>query len=764
MKSNRPLVVVFVVLSLAVSLSVGLVWAQKIPGLGRVKQKLEKFSLNHLLEGEPPVSTSLVDAVTEVPFLDDFNPPEPGPMTVLPRAKNGDFMLVRTGVFKFAAASYCLKAGTYAPSKGAGYLYAPLKGARAEIVRHILENSVLRRDVPQKDIQSLLWAIIARTKFTKMGRPMQLVASKLLTPREIAALSGASLDAVPDAVLDKAMDDAGLPGPAREVLRAESRIRSLMTRADASYEDVERVAVLTGTPLPGEGSRGVPWGRWSFHPDGYFIRYFPYGYSRTDIEISVPRPFKLERDAVGRIMSLSDDNDSRIDFEYATAAAVRPVSGGSLKAQALKAVRFSGVHPWHLDQKVEGSWTGAGWTLAGFAGGAAVPKEDAQAFPNAQARVDKVRDVQSNLAHLSKVSKIPSGFMPPDRESLCLEIASLCDGVKEAIGAAGGALDARPGTDAYAFVKMAWQAALVGMARDPAATQGSAGFPGTAEMFSRPGHGPWFGSIPGEASQAGPGEGGQGGSGASFGAGMPGNTNSQRLGESARPADPGCTAIIGNMTGDVRINGQPAAERMFSGSELEGGNVTTGHKGRVQLVLPDGSTLRVGSNSKVTFPQDLCQKAKETLERQGVFKALVDDGFIFFIPGSITPFVIVGSAPGSGIRGDLRRLVRGPEDRIFLASRGGPSQEAFTEAAIEGEYNDLKPSEAELAVRKTAVFVGYRSGAFFYVRVARGTVAVDNPKGGSVTLKAGEHLFMRLAPAPTPADRKDMFTRTAKGK
>jgi hypothetical protein len=763
MRSDRPLVAVFVVLSLAVSLSVGLVWAQKIPGLGRVKQKLEKFSLNHLLEGEPPVSTSLADAVTEVPFLDDFNPPEPGPMTVLPRAKNGDFMLVRTGVFKFAAASYCLKAGTYAPSKGAGYLYAPLKGARAEIVRHILENSVLRRDVPQKDIQSLLWAIIARTKFTKMGRPMQLVASKLLTPREIAGLSGASLDAVPDAVLDKAMDDAGLPGPVREVLRAESRIRSLMTRADASYEDVERVAVLTGTPLPGEGSRGVPWGRWSFHPDGYFIRYFPYGYSRTDIEISVPRPFKLERDAAGRIMSLSDDNGSRIVFEYTPAAAVRPVSGGSLKAQSLKAVRFSGVHPWHLDQKVEGSWTGAGWTLAGFAGGAAVPKGAEQAFPNAQARVDKVRDVQGNLAHLSKVSKDPSGFMLPDRESLCLEIASLCDGVNEAIVAGGGALDARPGNDAYAFVKMAWQAALVGMAGDPAATQGSAGFPGTAEMFSRPGHGPWFGNIPGEASQAGSGGAGEGGSGASFGAGMPGNTNSQRLGESARPADP-CQAVINVGKGEFKINGESVSSRTMSASDLEGASISTGKKGRVEIVLPDDSVIRLGSNSTLTLPQNICQQAQANREARANLQILMDAGFIYSRPAPRENFEIKTSNAVDGVRGDLRRFVHGPGDRIFLASRGEPPQEALTEAAIEAVYNEMKPGEAELAVSEHAYFVACERDVYYYARVDRGTVEVGDSKGAIVTLKAGEHLLMRLAPAPTPSDKKDMFTRTAKGK
>jgi hypothetical protein len=244
---------------------------------------------------------------------------------------------------------------------------------------------------------------------------------------------------------------------------------------------------------------------------------------------------------------------------------------------------------------------------------------------------------------------------------------------------------------------------------------------------------------------------------------MPGNTGSQRLGESARPADPGCIAVIGNMTGDVKINGQPATERMFSGSELEGGNVTTGHKGRAQLLLPDGSTLRVGSNAKVTFPQDLCQKAKESLERHEVFKALVEDGFIFFIPGTAIPFEILTGNAG-GIRGDLRRFVRSSEERIFLASQGEPSQEALTQAAIEGEYNDLKPNDTELAVRKTVVFVGYKPGAVFYVRVARGTVAVDNPEGGSVTLKEGEHIFMRLAPSPARSNRQELITLTVKGK
>ena len=774
MKPNRSSLAFLVSAALLAFLALAALRAQKIPGLDAARKRLDTFSLSRLLKEQPAVSTSLDDAVTEVPFLDDFDPPEPAPMTSLPRAANGNFVLVRPGAFEFTAASYCLRAGTYAPTRGDGYLYAPLKGKRAEIVRHVLENSVFRPDVSRADIQYLLWAIVAKTNFTKMARSNQLAAAKLLTPAEIAALSGASLDAVPDAVLEKAMAEAALPAPVRSVLLAESRIRDMMGRAETTYADVERVAVLTGTGLPGEGSRDVAAGRWSFHPNGYFIRYFPHGYPTTVIQVSVPAPFKVERDSAGRITSLSDDGGSRIEFIYGPAGAAESTpGGGTLRAHAFKSVVFSGIHPWRLDRKVEGSWTGAGWAFSGFQAGAAIPGDVPAAPPGAKARLDRSRSVKLGLTAVSKASKNPAAFMPAGRESLCLEIGSLCDGLGEVLAAAG-AIGKRPGHDAYAFVKTAWQSAMTGMAGPAAGPAGSAADaqgPDDAPIpfwtgltFEKPGHGPWSGPYAGVAGQSGLG-GGPGGSEASFGAAMPGNTSSQRLGESARPADPGCKVTINVAKGDFMVNGVPTSERQMSGSDLEGRTISTGPKGRTSINLPDGSNLHLGANSRVTLPQDMCQRAMDTLERQGVFKALVDDGFIFYTPsGPVTPFEIHGSAPGAGVRGDLRRLIQGPNDRIFLASLGEPPQEAVTEAAIEAEYNDLKPGDAELAARRTAVFIGCRPGAFFYVRVARGTVTVDGPKSGPATLKEGQHIFVPLAPGPAPVGGKGLSVRTAKGK
>ena len=51
-----------------------------------------------------------------------------------------------------------------------------------------------------------------------------------------------------------------------------------------SPELVRRQAV----PM-GPGSQDIPSGRWSLHPDGYYIRYVPQGYSHTVVGIWVPQ-------------------------------------------------------------------------------------------------------------------------------------------------------------------------------------------------------------------------------------------------------------------------------------------------------------------------------------------------------------------------------------------------------------------------------------------------------------------------------------------
>jgi hypothetical protein len=154
-------------------------------------------------------------------------------------------------------------------------------------VTTILRNSVNFPDIQQQQIQTLLWAIVARTKFEDLGAEHKAVASRLLTPRQLMMLNRTGLDFIPGPLRNAAMDR--LPPVVRQALQAEAQLRQMLTTSGTSFAELERVAVLSGMAPRGEGSIDVPSGRWSQHPDGYFIRYIPQGYSHTLVEIWVPQ-------------------------------------------------------------------------------------------------------------------------------------------------------------------------------------------------------------------------------------------------------------------------------------------------------------------------------------------------------------------------------------------------------------------------------------------------------------------------------------------
>ena len=139
----------------------------------------------------------------------------------------------------------------------------------------ILRNSVNHPEIQQRDVQVLLWAIVARQKFEDLPTEMKATASRLLTPRQLASLNRTALDFVPGPALDAAIDR--VPPLVRQVIQAEAQLRQLMTTPGTTFEQMERVAVLAGLAPMGEGSRAVPSGRWNLHPDGYYVRYIPQG-------------------------------------------------------------------------------------------------------------------------------------------------------------------------------------------------------------------------------------------------------------------------------------------------------------------------------------------------------------------------------------------------------------------------------------------------------------------------------------------------------
>jgi len=240
-----------------------------------------------MLQGRPPITTSLQDAKWAVDSLDNFRPREAyRNIAQLQRTPNGGFVL-QPGAYAYQAQSYCLKAGTHGPGGGDGYLFAPPIGPAEEAVMTIVRNSVNHPEIEQSKIQTLLWAIIARAKFEDLSAEHKATAARLLTPQQLATLNRSALDLVPGPALDAALNK--MPPLVRQVIEAEAKLRQMLINPATSFQQLEAVAVLAGMAPLGEGSRQVPSGRWSLHPDGYYVRYIPSGYSSTRVEVWVPQ-------------------------------------------------------------------------------------------------------------------------------------------------------------------------------------------------------------------------------------------------------------------------------------------------------------------------------------------------------------------------------------------------------------------------------------------------------------------------------------------
>jgi hypothetical protein len=257
-------------------------------GLPRVIRSLpvQAPALPNVLSGPQPVSTNIRDAVWGDPTKDGFTPPGSAQqLTSLARSNQGGFVL-RAGYYTMLAQSYCLHAGTHGPGGGDGYLYAPVKGSAQDAVQSILRNSVAHPEIDQHDIQLLLWAIVAKAKFEDLDLRLKNVARQLLTTRQIAGLNRSALSVLTSSELSAVT--GGLPGPVRTVVETESRMRGMLSMPGSNYGDIERLAVLGGAAPRGEGSVDTPSSRWNAHPDGYWVRYRPNGYTNTQVEIWVP--------------------------------------------------------------------------------------------------------------------------------------------------------------------------------------------------------------------------------------------------------------------------------------------------------------------------------------------------------------------------------------------------------------------------------------------------------------------------------------------
>lgn len=275
---------IFLVSAAAViALAIG---CSSLPNLGStsaIEQTLLSTDLvSAVINGPDRVTTSFADATPDTSLSATFgDDTTPAALDKQPRNSSGAYLLA-PGFYEMSCRSYCLHAGTQGPSQGGGYLYAAMKGTGTDVITALIRNSESKPDISQGTVQLLIWAVLAKSKFTDLPTNLQVAAAELLSPDQLFELNGGAVALIPDDVIQKAV--ASLPQGVQQVLAAENSLRQLFAQASVSYQDAERLAVLPADPA----AQTYPEGGWSQHPGGYFVRYYPSGYQTTRVQVYVP--------------------------------------------------------------------------------------------------------------------------------------------------------------------------------------------------------------------------------------------------------------------------------------------------------------------------------------------------------------------------------------------------------------------------------------------------------------------------------------------
>ena len=245
------------------------------------------------------------------------------------------------GYYRSVIRSYCLHAGTYGPTKGDGYLIAPLKGDRAPLIRNILLRSQQHPKIEQSDVQRLIWGTEDGAQWDSYDNEYKLRVAPLLEPQEIAVLN---LEPKRAEIANEIKRRLGglIPGRAQQIVDTYANMRDRIT-GTGSYEALEKIAVKTGVAPWGKDSRkDVKEGPWAYVGDGFYLRAFPSNYSTTTLEVYRAAPAIVKRDDKNRVVRFDSDGYI-IETTYDETPATKPIDGKDVPVWNFKSVTFR--HP-----------------------------------------------------------------------------------------------------------------------------------------------------------------------------------------------------------------------------------------------------------------------------------------------------------------------------------------------------------------------------------------------------------------------------------
>ncbi len=436
----------------------------KIPGPGDLEIDIKIPGLSKILRAEPALGTSIEDALTGVAFLDDYDPAVLIPMVEAPRVSDAGFALA-PGAWYASMESYCLHAGVHGPSSGEGYLWAPLKGPLADEITDIMRNAALHPEVPQRDIQVLVWGLLARTKISDMSDPLRQAARALLTSKQIRGLNGGALSRIPEKLFDRAFRE--LPPAVRDIMEAEARIRNMISGEISDFDAIEGIAVVPGDPPFDPNAAYLPRGRWSYVPGGFFTRYLPDGYDRTDTTVVVPAQVTYQQDALGRITAMEDQAGNRVEASYNDTIAPATVAGdAAVLGYAFESLRLMAPDSAAPGGVREMTLTDVGWTLVGTASGAGQAQAGAAPYADLAERyawaVQHAAELGPLVASVKQAGEAPAS--DADTAAAVALMANLAN-FHQALQRATASTTAEPWMHAPVEVaRQAWMAALSSVA------------------------------------------------------------------------------------------------------------------------------------------------------------------------------------------------------------------------------------------------------------------------------------------------------------
>lgn len=311
-----------------------------IAGMALSKSPIQGQELTTLLTSGLPlwepghaITTGIKDAL---PIVTTLNGIEEDGARPIPDDWN-----LAPGYYRGVIRSYCLHAGTYGPTKGDGYLIAPLKGDRAALIRNILLRSQQNPKIEQSDVQRLIWGTEDGAQWDSYDNEFKIRAAALLTPEEIILLNVEPKRAEIANEVKKRLGGL-IPGKARQLVDTYGDLRNKIT-STTSYDVLERIAVKTGAAPWGKDSRkDVQPGAWAYVGDGFYIRAYPESYPTTTLEIYRVASAKIKRDDKNRIVRFDSDGYV-IETTYSNEPATILINGNNERVWNFKSVTFR--HP-----------------------------------------------------------------------------------------------------------------------------------------------------------------------------------------------------------------------------------------------------------------------------------------------------------------------------------------------------------------------------------------------------------------------------------